>query len=669
MRTKLALSALLLLLAAQYGFAQNFSVEITPLSAVVLPDTGGTISYRVTITNQETIPRTADLWLKCTMPNGSIKPVLGPITQTFLGSQSFTRDRQQTLLPASPVGYYTLHAYVGLYPNTVWTQADLECQKQVLTGGVEQAWVARYSGPAYEWDEPAKVMTDEMGKVYVTGSSWGVDTGTDFVTIKYNTNGEVDWINRFTSPGIYEDEATCMAMDSANNIYVAGYSHVTGTTSNYTFTTIKYNNQGVQQWVAYYSGPGSSFAQINDIKIGQNGMVYVTGKGKEYYTAADYLTVMYDSAGVQQWASLYDSPFNSEDFAVRLAVDGIGNACVTGYSFGSGTYVDFATVKYDANGIQQWVARYNGPGNLYDYAKAIVIDGDGNVYVTGTGSTGGSYYSDITTIKYNIDGITQWVARYDTSLYTPDEASDIAIDSERNLYITGSKRFASSYYLVTLKYNTDGNLLWQNPYYDASISDDKTSSITLDSERNIYISGSINGDYSAMCDFITIKYNTIGMLQWSAQFNGWMSKRDCSRSVAVNNLGYVCVTGRCEINSTAADYDFATIKYSQPAVPNWQQVEAVPFGAPLSQECRLEAPAPNPFNPTTAISFELQAASQVRLTIYDTAGRLVTTLVNGWREAGTHEVTFDGSALASGMYFVRMQAGEYLAIQKIVLVK
>jgi hypothetical protein len=89
----------------------------------------------------------------------------------------------------------------------------------------------------------------------------------------------------------------------------------------------------------------------------------------------------------------------------------------------------------------------------------------------------------------------------------------------------------------------------------------------------------------------------------------------------------------------------------------------------LPQTTKLLGNYPDPFNPTTAISFKLQAASYVSLKVYDTAGRLVATLVNGWRDAGTHEVTFDGSGLASGMYFVKMQAGEYTAVQKMMLLK
>jgi len=83
----------------------------------------------------------------------------------------------------------------------------------------------------------------------------------------------------------------------------------------------------------------------------------------------------------------------------------------------------------------------------------------------------------------------------------------------------------------------------------------------------------------------------------------------------------------------------------------------------------LVPPYPNPFNPTTVISFTLPAASRVSLQVYDLAGRSAMTLVNGWRDSGEHEVTFDGSELPSGIYFAKLTAGEFTAVQKLVLIK
>jgi len=109
-------------------------------------------------------------------------------------------------------------------------------------------------------------------------------------------------------------------------------------------------------------------------------------------------------------------------------------------------------------------------------------------------------------------------------------------------------------------------------------------------------------------------------------------------------------------------------------VGSWQNT-----GEPLDLETVHDAPAqpgelalsvrPNPFNPITVASFELRVPSHVSLRIYDTVGRLVETLVDGWRDAGSHEATFDGSNLASGVYIYRLTAGVFTASGKMVLLK
>jgi hypothetical protein len=100
------------------------------------------------------------------------------------------------------------------------------------------------------------------------------------------------------------------------------------------------------------------------------------------------------------------------------------------------------------------------------------------------------------------------------------------------------------------------------------------------------------------------------------------------------------------------------------------------FGAPTASTnaddpsfFSLHDCVPNPFNPTTVISYELRAASYVSLRVYDLAGRLVATLIDGQREAGTHEITFDGSDLASGIYLARLETESFRAVQKLVLIK
>jgi hypothetical protein len=89
----------------------------------------------------------------------------------------------------------------------------------------------------------------------------------------------------------------------------------------------------------------------------------------------------------------------------------------------------------------------------------------------------------------------------------------------------------------------------------------------------------------------------------------------------------------------------------------------------IPTEFALLGAYPNPFNPTTSIQFALPEAAQVQLTVYDVSGRQVAELVDGWRDAGAQEVTFDASSLVSGLYLFRMVAGDFNAIGKMVLSK
>jgi predicted GH43/DUF377 family glycosyl hydrolase len=91
--------------------------------------------------------------------------------------------------------------------------------------------------------------------------------------------------------------------------------------------------------------------------------------------------------------------------------------------------------------------------------------------------------------------------------------------------------------------------------------------------------------------------------------------------------------------------------------------------APRVARFQLQQNYPNPFNPSTTIKFELPNASHVSLTVHDNLGRQVSVLVNERRNAGVHEVKFDGSTLASGVYLCRIQAGDFIQTRKFVLLK
>jgi hypothetical protein len=104
--------------------------------------------------------------------------------------------------------------------------------------------------------------------------------------------------------------------------------------------------------------------------------------------------------------------------------------------------------------------------------------------------------------------------------------------------------------------------------------------------------------------------------------------------------------------------------------PLSEMITSVPISAAtLPTAFTLQQNYPNPFNPSTTIKFELPKISVVRLSVFDMLGREVSVLVNERKEAGYHEVKFDGSGLSSGVYFYRIQAGSYVETRKLLLLR
>ena len=106
-------------------------------------------------------------------------------------------------------------------------------------------------------------------------------------------------------------------------------------------------------------------------------------------------------------------------------------------------------------------------------------------------------------------------------------------------------------------------------------------------------------------------------------------------------------------------------------VPTWSENQffMVKSLMLLPESYSLSAAYPNPFNPTTTLNFALPVDSKVSLSIYDLQGREISRLINSNMHAGYHSVVWNADAQASGVYFVKMMAGEYISTQKLMLIK
>jgi uncharacterized delta-60 repeat protein len=425
--------------------------------------------------------------------------------------------------------------------------------------GVEanEEWVERYNGPANGTDQAYALAVDNSGNVYVTGHSGGSGTFADYATVKYNPDGNQLWVARYNGPGNSGDNARALALDNSGNVYVTGYSTGSGTGNDY--ATIKYSSEdGNQLWVARYNGPGNSVDIAAALAVDNSGNVYVTGFSTGSGTGYDYATVKYGPDGNQLWVARYNGPGNDYDNARALAIDNSGNVYVTGTS--TGTEYDYATVKYSPDGNQLWVARYNGPGNSTDNANDLAVDNSGNVYVTGESIGSGTNY-DSTTIKYGPDGNQLWVARYNGPTNGYDDSKALAVDNSGNVYVTGECYGSSiTYDYATIKYNSDGNQLWVAFYNSDANLEDTPTALKLDNYGNVYVTGTVYTSGTNR-DTMTVKYAPNGEQLWAARYRGDVNGFGGPYALAVDNSSNVYVTG-CG-DGIGTQYDYVTIKYEQ----------------------------------------------------------------------------------------------------------
>ena len=428
---------------------------------------------------------------------------------------------------------------------------------------VDTAWVRRYNGPADSSDEAIAIAVDNSGNVYTTGFSIGSVTDSDYVTIKYYPNGDTAWVRRYNGPVNGSDAARALAVDVSGNVYVTGGSTGSGTDMDY--ATIKYRPNGDTAWVRRYNGPGNGYDAASAMALDNSENVYVTGWS--YGTFEDYATIKYDSLGNQLWVQRYDGPINNYDWATAIALDTLGYdqyIYVTGHSY-SWTSTDYATVKYDAWGNEVWVKRYDG-GAGFEYPSAIALDNSGNINVTGQ-SLGSGTSADWATIKYEPNGDTAWVRRYNGPGNYYDDASDIAVDKSGNVYVIGRSNEGSGTLddYATIKYDSLGNQLWIKKYNGPGNGYDYPFAMALDNSGNVYVTGNIYvgvGDY----DFATLKYDSQGNQLWVKRYSGPGSGYESSRALSLGRHGNVYVTGWSRGSGTS--YDYATIRYSPKSRPD-----------------------------------------------------------------------------------------------------
>jgi hypothetical protein len=524
---------------------------------------------------------------------------------------------------------------------------------------VSLVWEKRYNGTGSNYDEATSLFVDGAGNIYVAGGSTGSGSGKDFTVVKYDAAGNELWAARYNGPGNLDDDAYLVKVDNVGNVYVSGSS--TGVSTGLDYCVVKYNSNGVQQWASRYNGPGSGTDEVYSLQADNSGNVYITGYSNGGASGDDVCTIKYNSAGTEQWVKRYNGSANNDDYGNSIQIDNAGNSYVTCAVTMSASDLDYMTVKYDPSGNVVWSTFYNGSGNGADFPSSNAIDAAGNIYVTGY-ITGSGTESDYCTIKYNNSGVQQWAKIYNG----PDgwdEAWNVILDNAGNVYVTGnSAGTGTGDDYCTIKYSNSGVEQWVARYNGTGASNDYCNWVMADPGGNVYVTGIVGDGTGNPQNIVTVGYDPNGVQKWVQTYNGTGNEFDSGNALWVDGAGNVYVAGGSDNPNNT---DFITLKYS--STIGIQQITAeVPSKFSLGQNY----PNPFNPETVIKFSLPAESMNtKINLSVFDISGKMVKELVNSSLTPGIYEYSFNASNLPSGTYFYKLSAGSYSETKKMILVK
>ncbi len=410
--------------------------------------------------------------------------------------------------------------------------------------------------------EQGSILVEYLGKF-----SLAIQLGIFFILILFLTNicyaGTLITLSSHTYNTTKCNEAEGVGIDSLGNIFVAGHSYTYGDLSSRNMEIVKYDSS--LNFINFDEYDSGVVEWGFDVGVAENGDILVTGGKPNTSLNFDYFTLRYknDLSSILK-EELYDAA-GGFDHARAIAVDKDGNIFITGrIERQPYTGDDCHIVKYNKDLVVISSATYNYTGdNEDDSGLALAFDNDGNVIVAGF--TMQDCDKDMLIIKYsndleNVLAIAPNDKVWNGCDYIDQFAYGVAVDRDGNIIVVGSKKNGAGYDWSIVKLNTDlDDILFETTFSaDVSKEDEAARGIVIDSNGDMIITGSYDTGPGGAEDYLTIRYDPYFNIVASHTYNGASSLGDFATDIVLDNLGNMVVTGRSEAVSDSA---FFTIKY------------------------------------------------------------------------------------------------------------
>jgi len=544
----------------------------------------------------------------------------------------------------------------------------------------QEVWHNEISGK-----RASQIAIDNAGNVLIAGTiDYGVSSMslTDFYVAKISAAGDSLWANAIN--GTFdnaEDDALCIGVDNAGNVYAAGYQHNLGGWWKDDYLLVKFDPNGNELWRKVYDGSNQHQDWIKALVVAGNGDVYISGFTHETInnsTNKNVTTLKYSSNGDSLWMHSWDSPINSSDDFEAMVLTSNNELIVVGHtvisSFPWDLYAPFI-IKYDANGVvlfdslyttdgknnALWGADFDASGNIYLLTSHEQTFNDGRMEITKYDSNG----NQIMQTKFMPDSAWTY-SEYIPKPITVDDQGNITIGMNVTTIIT----WPTVSEKMVAQFDAAGIMQWLDRKIDSGF-DNETFLVKRDQMSNIYIARQERvevAQFTYVDQLIVDKYDNSGNIIWSVRDDTLRNGSGGNNLQVVDLIpdasGNIYVTYSVRLPQHGTKDFIRTVKYDT-SIPNTidQELQLLPEKMVLNQNY------PNPFNPVTNINFTIPESGKTILKVYNILGQEVAKLLNRNLPAGKYEVQFDATQLASGEYFYSLESKNELIVRKMIIIK
>ncbi len=529
----------------------------------------------------------------------------------------------------------------------------------------------------------------------------GLISNTDMYLLKTDANGDREWHSVFGDSG--KSESGIAAVPTPDSGYLlTGYFW--DATTVYDIYLVKTDDLGIRAWQQHMTWSDADYPTAMAV-VGDDGFS-ITGYTQSFDSEYDYdmFHLRLDDEGIETWSLPYGANYPWDEAANHICPTSDGGYLMCGYRKEEGSPKDIYVVKTDALGNLEWNSQLGGV--YHDEARCCIETVDGGYAVSASWYVDGNWKTAL--IKYDADGDTTWTAFWGdpANSHTPYGL----VQTADNGYAVGGLMSGGTTAAFLVKFAAEPGLYphtFSAAHLTTPVDDSAPATDTITVSAGGFDPGSSIAGIRVMID--TLDHPALEELTVTLTHDGTevtlVPEGDASgenfaglvfTDAAITSLGggqapYTGTFRASELLSAFNDMDprgYWILNVVDGSSGNdgvlraWRITLLTDVVLDVTDEVVSELPAsyslsqcyPNPFNPTTIISYSVPTRSDVTIEVYNVLGQKVNTLIDETKPAGEYQTAWngvdsDGERVSTGVYFYRFRAGDFVETKKMLLLK